>query len=89
MYTRKLDPKTIKIVWVLAAQEHIHTIKNNDMNFNRSPNGIQAPGCGSHQILIISIRTCYTFSTKSLFRTLLLKIQQKRTFLCLTLDIDY
>ena len=32
MYTRKLDPKTIKIVWVLAAQEHIHTIKNNDMN---------------------------------------------------------
>ena len=35
-----LVPKTIEIVWVFAAQEHIDTIKNNDINYNRSPNGI-------------------------------------------------
>ena len=36
-----LDPKAIKIIWVFAAHEHIHTIESNDMNFDRSPIGIR------------------------------------------------
>ena len=41
IYVHILDPKTIKIVWVLTAHSYIHTIKNYDMNFNRSPNDTQ------------------------------------------------
>ena len=35
-----LDPKATKIIRVFAAQGHIHMIKNNDINFDRSTNGI-------------------------------------------------
>ena len=55
-----LHSKTIKIVWdvlVFAAQKHINTIKNIDMNFNRSPN---CTGLLHKQNLMISIDTCNT-----------------------------
>ena len=32
-------PETIKIVWGFSAQEHMHTIKNNNMYLNRSSKG--------------------------------------------------
>ena len=42
-YTAILYPKTIKIIFVFAAHKHIHTIKNNDMHFNRNQNGTGLP----------------------------------------------